>query len=136
MTGFSVPTMSITLTITPFTVCYLPKPEWGGIRVNQDIDTLGLNFWSGNRAVFTEGRSSKRTVLSGIMWDGATDGVSTCEQIIACVRALGKLQKSITIGGLRYSDLNTTYNIISFSWKQNLECINNYYWSLELEFTQ
>jgi hypothetical protein len=135
MTGFSVPTISITLTIAPFTVCFLPKPEWGGIQVNQDIDTLGLNFWSGNRDVYALGRSSKRTILSGIIWDGCTDGTSTCEDIIHRIRAIGKIQKPITISGLRYTDLNTDYNIISFSWKQKLECSNIYDWKIELEFT-
>lgn len=114
--------------------CYLPSPEWNGIQVNQDIDTMGLNFHSGNREVYGLGRSSKRTILSGLMWDGCTDGVSTCEDIIACIRALGKLQKPIALTGLLYNDLNTDYNIISFNWNQISECTNHYEWSIELEF--
>jgi hypothetical protein len=124
----------VTSEVTATSSCRLPKPI--DIKVNHDIDTTGLNFWSGNRDVFAEGRSSKRTTLSGIMWDGCTDGVSTCEDIIHCIRALGKLQQPITIGGLRYADLNVEYNILSFSWKQQSECTNIYDWNLELEFTQ
>ena len=115
--------------------CILPKPEWDGIQVNQDIDTNALNFWSGDREVYSLGRSSKRTTLSGIMWNGCTDGTTTCEDIIHCIRALGKLQQPVAIAGLRYSDLNVDYNIISFSWKQQSECTNIYDWNLELEFT-
>jgi hypothetical protein len=118
-------------TTTPIT-CKLPKPV--DIKVNHDVDTQGLNFWSGNRDVYALGRSSKRTTLSGIMWDGCTDGTSTCEDIIHCIRALGKLQQPVAVAGLRYADLNTDYNIISFSWKQQLECTNTYDWELELEW--
>jgi hypothetical protein len=68
------------------------------------------------------------------MWDGCTDGTSTCEDIIHCVRALGKAKVAITISDLRYVDLNTNYNIISFSWKQQSECTNTYDLVLELEW--
>jgi hypothetical protein len=116
--------------------CRLPKPEWNGIRVNQDIETMALNFWSGNREVYALGRSSKRTILSGTMWDGCTDGITTCEGIISCIRSLAKMKQQITIGGLRYNDLNVDYNIISFDWKQIQEKPNEYEWALELEFKQ
>ena len=112
--------------------CYLPKPI--DIQVDHQANTEGLNFWSGNREVYSLGRSSKRTTRSGTMWDGCTDGVTTCEELIDCVRALGKKQKSINITGLRYNILNCAYNIISFSWVQVKEKPNNYDWSLELEF--
>jgi len=129
----SVPSMSLEAAAGGvITTCYLPKPV--DIKVNHDVDTQGLNFWSGNRDVYALGRSSKRTTLSGIMWNGCVDGTSTCEDIIHCIRALGKLQQPIVISGLRYPDLNTTYNIISFSWKQQLECTNTYDWELELEW--
>lgn len=114
--------------------CRLPSPAWDGIQVNQDIDTMGLNFWSGNREVYGLGRSSKRTILSGLMWDGCTNGTDTCEDIIACVRALAKKQKTVTITGLYYPTLNDDYNIISFSWTQIAEKPNHYEWTLELEF--
>lgn len=112
--------------------CKLPKPV--DIQVDHQIDTSGLNFWSGNREVYAIGRSSKRTTLSGLMWDGCTDGVSTCEDIIDCVRELGKRQQAITVSGMRYGILNCKYNIISFSWVQIKEKPNTYEWSLELEF--
>ena len=122
----------VEITRTATITCKLPKPV--DILVNQDIDTNALNFWSGNREVYALGRSSKRTMLSGIMWDGCTDGTSTCEDIIHCVRALGKAKTAITISDLRYVDLNVNYNILSFSWKQQDECSNTYDWQLELEF--
>jgi len=127
---------TLNLSINTISTCLLPKPEWDGIRVNQDIETMGLNFWSGNREVYALGRSSKRTQLSGTMWDGCTDGVTTCEGIISCIRTLAKLKLPITISGLRYSDLNVEYNIISFSWKRIQEKPNEYAWELELEFKQ
>jgi hypothetical protein len=114
------------------TPCLLPKPI--DIQVNCDYETMGLNFWSGNREVYSLGRSSKRTSLSGVMWDGCTNGVDTCEDIIACVRALAKLQRPIEIDGLRYNELDCIYNILSFSWNQVSECPNTYDWNLELEF--
>jgi len=120
--------MNLNQTIT----CTLPKPV--DINVNHDIETKGLNFWSGNREVYTIGRSSKRTTLSGLLWNGCTDGISTCEQIIACIRTLGKYKKPIDLTGLRYPDLNVEYNIVAFSWKQIQEKPNTYEWELELEF--
>jgi len=113
--------------------CLLPKPV--DILVDQDLETMGLNFWSGNREVYGLGRSSKRTTLSGLMWDGCTDSVTTCEDLIECIRSLAKRQQPISIDGLRYDDLNTDYNITAFSWRQVCECPNNYEWRLELEFT-
>jgi hypothetical protein len=101
-----------------------------------------LNFWSGDREVYGLSRSSKGMTLSGLLWDGCTDGVSTCEDIIHCIRALGKLKQPINIAGLRYTYMNTdyltglaiNYNIISFGWKQVAKKTNTYEWQLELEF--
>jgi len=120
--------------------CYLPKPV--DIQVIQNININALNFWSGDREVYGLGRSSKRMILSGVLWDGCTDGVSTCEDIIHCIRALGKLKQSINIAGLRYTEMNTgyltglpiNYNIISFGWHQVAKKTNTYEWMLELEF--
>ena len=123
---------NVNLNLNKTITCTLPKPV--DINVNQDIETKGLNFWSGNREVYTIGRSSKRTTLSGLLWDGCTDGIKTCDQIIACVRALGKYKKPIDLIGLRYPDLNVEYNIVAFSWKQIQEKPNTYEWELELEF--
>jgi hypothetical protein len=120
----------INSTITP--CCSLPSPI--DIQIDQQIDTKGLNFWSGNREVYAQGRNSKRTNLSGLMWDGCTDGTTTCEDLIACVRQLGKYQNPMSITGLRYNDLNTDYNIISFGWKRLYKRPNCYAWNLELEF--
>ena len=120
--------------------CYLPKPV--DIQINHNINTNSLNFWSGDREVYGLSRSSKGMTLSGLLWDGCTDGVSTCEDIIHCVRELGKLKQPINIAGLRYTYMNTdyltglaiNYNIISFGWKQVAKKTNTYEWQLELEF--
>jgi hypothetical protein len=119
--------------------CYLPKPV--DLEVVQNINTNALNFWSGDREVYSLGRSSKRLMLSGLLWDGCTDGTSTCEDIIHCIRDMGKLKQPMNIAGLRYALLNNdtvtglpvNYNIISFGWKQILEKPNQYTWQLELE---
>jgi hypothetical protein len=122
----------VEINTTQTVTCSLPKPI--DIEVNQQIDTKGLNFWSGNREVYAQGRNSKRTNLSGLMWDGCTDGTTSCEDLINCVRTLGKYQNPIAITGLRYNDLNVDYNIISFGWKRINKRPNTYSWSLELEF--
>lgn len=129
----------VELRTTETTKCYLPKPV--DLEVVQNIDTNALNFWSGDREVYGLGRSSKRLMLSGLLWDGCTDGTSTCEDIIHCVRDMGKLKQPMNIAGLRYALLNNDtvtglpldYNIISFGWKQILEKPNQYEWQLELE---
>jgi hypothetical protein len=125
---------------TSDSTCYLPKPV--DIQITQSINTNALNFWSGNREVYGLSRSSKRMIMSGILWDGCTDGITTCEDIIQCVRTLGKLKEPINIAGLRYTYMNTdyltgnpiNYNIISFGWKQVAKKTNTWEWMLELEF--
>ncbi|RPI86134.1 MAG: hypothetical protein EHM34_00120 [Nitrosopumilales archaeon] len=123
---------TLNISINTTETCSLPKPV--DIDVRHEVDARGLNFWSGNREVYALGRTSKRTVLSGIMWDGCTDGTSTCEDIINCIRTMAKRQLPIALTGLRYSYLNTNYNIISFAWKKQFNCSNISDWELELEF--
>jgi hypothetical protein len=113
-------------------VCNLPKPEM--VSVNHDVDSNALEFWSGNREVYATGRNSKKLQISGSMWDGCTDGILTCEEIINCIRAMGRRQTPITLSGMRYTNMNTEFNIISFSWKRITEKPNSYDWELVLEF--
>lgn len=117
--------------------CSLTSPEI--ISGNHNVETKALNFWSGNREVYAIGRTSKRTILSGKIWDYCVDGVSQCSLIINCIRNLAKtaasVQLPVLINGLYYTELNTFYNIISFDWTHIQELpLNVYEWKIELEF--
>jgi len=112
--------------------CKLPQPET--LNINQSFDTNAINFDSGTREVYGLGRNGKTLSISGTMWDGCTNGSDTCETIITCIRTLAKRQQKITLSGLYYTDYNTDYNILRFSWVQTSRYPNVYEWSLDLEF--
>lgn len=114
--------------------CQLPKPI--DISTSHDHIVKALTFWSGNREVYGLCRESKRLLISGMLWDGCTDGVTEATDLIGCIKNVAKYKQQVSICGFRYGQFNTSYKILSFGWKKHSEQEPVYDWILELEFDE
>jgi hypothetical protein len=112
----------------------LPKPS--NIPLNQNIETKSLNFQSGNRKTYGLRRSGKRLIMTGLIWDGCVDGILTAAEIITNIKTMAKYLEPVTISGLKYSQYNKEYNIVSFNPVQIQQKPNLYEWELTLEFCE
>lgn len=107
--------------------CTMQKPNQ--ISTNHTMNIKMLNFWSGNRAVYSLNRSGKSMVLTG------TESKNSCTRI-QCVRDAGENGAKVTVSGLGSILWDATYYIRSFGWKHISECPDVYTWILELEDTR
>ncbi len=110
----------------------LPYPS--KFNVDHTIDTKSLNFQSNDSKSYGVQRNNKTLTLSGLMWDGCTDGSTTCTEIIENIRTMSKRLEKIDISGFAYPSFNGEYNIISFIPNQISQQPNVYEWELKLEF--
>jgi hypothetical protein len=123
---------TINLTAYNTMIAKLPKPS--AIPLSHDIETKSLNFQSGNRKTYGLKRNGKKLTLTGLIWDGCVDGILTGAEIINNIRTMAKYLEPVTITGLKYTQYNTTYNIITFNPVQVQQKPNLYEWELVLEF--
>jgi len=114
--------------------CRLPKPQT--VETNHDRIVNMLNLWHGVREIYDISRSGRTLAITGKLWDGCTDGTTSSEDIIQCIRQMAKAKVEIAIAGMRWHEFNTRYHIKSFNWVQNSKCNNNFDWLMELEFSE
>ena len=104
----------------------LPKPD--EISSNHTKNIQMINFWNGEREVYSLSRTSKTLVLSGTDWQD-----TACATMLE-IRAMGKNGGSVVIAGLNMYIFNETYKIRSFGWKEVSKTPAHYDWLLELEY--
>ena len=113
----------------------LPIPET--IMIQQSIDTNFLNFQSGNSKDYALQRNKKTLKITGIMWDGCTDGVTTCTELIQKIREYSKYLSPVILEDFKYSEYDSIeFNIINFNANQVQQQPNMYEWELDLEFVE
>jgi hypothetical protein len=106
--------------------CNIQKPE--EISVDHNRNTVMINFWSGNRAVYDLSRNKKTMVLTGTF-----TGICACDNV-QCVQSMGLNGNEVTVSGLTGADYNGTFRILSFGWKEKSEQPVTIDYILELEY--
>lgn len=119
---------------------YMPLPRTATLNKPEVID-IGtestikmLNFWNGNREVYSLSRSNKTMVMTGKEFYH-----STCTNPgtrINNVRELGINGANIAIDSLDMACYNGTYKIASFGWKLTSKKPEIYEWIIQLEDTE
>jgi hypothetical protein len=111
----------------PESTCTLTLPE--EISVNHTRNINMINFWNGDREVYSISRSSKTMVLRGIEYSSDS---TPCDRI-TCVRDMGLDGSTVTVSGLGNCNYDGEYRIRSFGWKKRSEKPLVFDWILELE---
>ena len=106
--------------------CNLSKPET--ISCNHSKNIKMLNFWNGEREVYSLSRNRKTLILTG--GEYTNDACTNIE----CVRGMGTCGENVTISGLNMYIFNDTFKIRSFGWEAISENPKFYRWILELEW--
>jgi hypothetical protein len=104
----------------------LPIPD--EISSNHSRNVNMLNFWNGEREVYSISRSNKTLVLRGMDWSD-----TSCTDMLA-VRTMGKNGDDVTLSGLNMYIFNDDYKICSFGWKEINQNPPHYEWILQLEY--
>jgi len=114
---------------TPSTTsCYLTKPSTYDYNHNREIKKL--NFWNGDRSVYDLQRNNKTLTMTGMEYIGTT---SEATIRLKCVKDMEQNGSEIEISGMDDPNLNTTWQIKSFEYRQNDTNPNIYDWVLEAE---
>lgn len=106
--------------------CSLTKPE--EISMSHSKNIKMLNFWNGQREVYSLSRSNKTLVFRGHEYSS-----DACDKI-DCVRSMGIDGSDITLSGLNMYIFNKTFKIKSFGWRAERENPKYYEWILEMEY--
>ncbi|MFX1588581.1 MAG: hypothetical protein ACFFC1_10525, partial [Promethearchaeota archaeon] len=111
---------------TETSTCTIQKPE--EISVDHDRNTIMINFWSGNRAVYDLSRNKKTMVLTGTF-----TGSDACNNVL-CIQDMGLAGDDIVVSGLTGAEYNGTFKLLSFGWKEQSEKPLTIDYLLELEY--
>jgi hypothetical protein len=104
----------------------IPKPD--ALSSSSEMNIKMLNFWNGDREVYSLDRASRSIVLFGIDWQS-----NACTNIQK-IRDMGRNGEDVIISGLNLYILNSTFKIRSFGWEQISKNPIRYDWIIELEF--
>jgi len=112
--------------------CTLNNPTTASFNHTRNVKML--NFWSGNREVYSLSRSNKTLVLTGEEFEHG----STCTHgepcnRMTCVRTMGLNGEPVTLSRLNFTPLNRTFRILSFGWRKISDNPAHYSWILQLE---
>jgi len=113
--------------------------QWETVTINTPQEVLTshtsvirmINFWNGDREVYSLGRSNKKIALKGVQYE--EDSCLAPDVVIAAIQTLGRRSLPIVIEDFALSAWNGTYYIRSFMWKKISEKPLNYEWAIELE---